>query len=417
MASLSGSGGGGVRDEAEIRGHRRTYIGALPGKIIQAMRRAGTMNPLILLDEIDKMGSDFRGDPTSALLEVLDPEQNKAFQDHFLDVDFNLSNVMFIATANSREQIPAPLLDRLEVIELTGYTEAEKREIATRHLIPKQAKLHGLELPKITWPNTALESLIRRYTRESGVRNLERTIASVYRKLAWNWCDKKDAGEDFSKLSARITAPELERLLGAPKYRSEILSDQDEVGMVNGLAYTSYGGTILEIEVAVMPGKGNIECTGSLGDVMKESVKAAWTYVRTCAARLGLPADVRDTHDIHVHFPEGAVPKDGPSAGIAIATALCSALTGHAVRRDVAMTGEISLRGRVLPIGGLKEKTLAAKRAGIKTVLVPEANAKDVEELPAEVTKSLKFVFVSRVDQVWETALAVSPKNLWVASK
>ncbi len=404
---------GGVRDEAEIRGHRRTYIGALPGKIIQAMRRAGTNNPLILLDEIDKMGSDFRGDPTSALLEVLDPEQNKAFQDHFLDVDYDLSKVMFIATANAREQIPVPLLDRLEVIELTGYTEMEKHEIAMRHLIPKQAKMHGLEEPRITWAKTALDVIIRRYTRESGVRNLERTIAAIYRKLAWNWCDKKAQGVDFHTLSARITAPEVEKLLGAPRFRTEVLSDRDEVGMVNGLAYTSYGGTILEIEVAVLPGKGSIECTGSLGDVMKESVKAAWTFVRTCAARLGLPEDVQQTHDLHVHFPEGAVPKDGPSAGIAISTALVSALTGIPVHRDVAMTGEISIRGRVLAIGGLKEKTLAAKRAGIKTVLVPEENRKDVEDLPPEVVKALKFIFVTQVDQVWEAALAIEPEKLW----
>ena len=389
---------GGVHDEAEIRGHRKTYVGAMPGRIIAAVKQAESCNPLLLLDEIDKLGSDHRGDPASALLEVLDAEQNATFRDHFLEVPFDLSDVLFITTANTLDTIPRPLLDRMEVIELTSYTDEEKVQIAKRHLIPKELKRHGLTRTQVRIADQALRALIRGYTREAGVRVLERQIAALCRKAAMRL-----VSEDVKTIT--ITDGNLEKLLGIPRYHPERIPHTEQVGVVNGLAWTSVGGEILEVEVGVVPGSGKVELTGNLGDVMKESAQAAMTYIRSRAAQLGIEADFHKTKDVHIHFPEGAVPKDGPSAGIAITTAMVSALTGTPVRRELAMTGEVTLRGRVLPIGGLKEKTMAAYRNGIRTVILPADNEKDLEEIDPTVRAGLRFVPVEQVDQVLAEAL------------
>lgn len=390
---------GGVHDEADIRGHRKTYIGSMPGRIMNAVSQAGSRNALLLLDEIDKLGSDYRGDPSSALLEVLDAEQNSTFRDHYLEVPFDLSECMFITTANTTATIPAPLLDRMEVIELTSYTDEEKLQIAKNHLLPKQLKKHGLKKTQVRLTDDAIREIIACYTRESGVRNLERELAAVCRK-----CDMRFVGENAPKRIA-ITGRELEKYLGVRKYLPDELPPADTVGLVTGLAWTSVGGETLEVEVNVVPGTGKLELTGNLGDVMKESVHAAMSYIRSRAEKLHIPADFYKTMDIHVHFPEGAIPKDGPSAGITICTAMVSALTGARVRRDLAMTGEISIRGRVLAIGGLKEKTMAALRHGIKTVIIPQANAKDLEDIDQTVRRSLNFLTVSHVDDVLSAAL------------
>ncbi len=391
---------GGVRDEAEIRGHRRTYIGALPGKLIQGMKKAGTINPVVLLDEIDKMSTDFRGDPSAALLEVLDPEQNKFFADHYLEVEYDLSQVMFVTTANSQHTIPGPLLDRLEVISLSGYTEEEKIQIAVRHLIPKVTKSHGLDPNRIVFPNPSIEGIIRHYTREAGVRSLERVIASVCRKIARQWAKKTSA-----RSREVITPKKLVDLLGPHKYKFQTIEENSEIGLCNGLAFTESGGDMLTIEVLQMPGKGKLTVTGKLGDVMQESAQAAMSYVRSRAKLLGMDPDFYQNIDLHIHVPEGAIPKDGPSAGITMATALVSTLTGKPVSREVAMTGEITLRGSVLPIGGLKEKIFAAHRGGIKTVIIPHENVKDLEDIPKNILKGLKVVDVTHMDQVLLHAL------------
>ena len=392
---------GGVRDEAEIRGHRRTYIGSMPGKVIQSMRKAKRTNPLFLLDEIDKMGSDFRGDPASALLEVLDPEQNGSFNDHYLEVDYDLSNVMFVTTANTLN-IPPALMDRMEIIRLAGYTEDEKVEIAKQHLIPGQQQAHGLEQGEFKIEDDALQILIRRYTREAGVRSLEREIAKLARKAV------KEILSSDSK-SVTVTAENIETYLGVPKYRYGEAELEDQVGVVTGLAWTEVGGEILTIEGAIMPGKGKMSVTGNLRDVMKESIQAANAYVRSRSVDFGIPASLFEKRDIHVHVPEGATPKDGPSAGVAMVTAIVSVLTGIAVRKDVAMTGEITLRGRVLPIGGLKEKLLAALRAGIKKVLIPEENVKDLAEIPDNLKNALEIIPAARMDDVLKVALVKMP--------
>jgi ATP-dependent Lon protease len=448
---------GGVRDEAEIRGHRRTYIGAMPGKIIGALKKAGTSNPVILLDEIDKMSSDFRGDPASAMLEVLDPEQNSTFNDHYLDMDYDLSQTLFLATANNLHSIPKPLLDRMEIITLGGYTEQEKVNIATRHLVPKAAKANGLENTGLKFENSALEELIRYYTREAGVRNLEREISSVCRKIARALLKERTAettatppattaskpakGEKAAKAAAAsqttatessekaavtpekaavateiirldgITAPQvndatIRQNLGPRRFSINETAARDEIGVCQGLAYTEVGGDLLITEVSVVTGKGNLKITGKLGDVMQESAQAAFSYVRSRATFLGLEEDFYSKIDIHVHFPEGAIPKDGPSAGITMATALVSALTKRPVSRDIAMTGEITLRGRVLPIGGLKEKLLAAHRGGVKKVIIPRENEKDLHEIPKNVLEKLTVVPVDHVDSVLFHALA-----------
>jgi ATP-dependent Lon protease len=389
---------GGVRDEAEIRGHRRTYIGALPGKIVQSLRKAGSSNPVFLLDEIDKMSTDFRGDPASALLEVLDPEQNHAFNDHYLDLDYDLSRVMFICTANTLQGIPAPLQDRLEIIRLPGYTEPEKLAIAGRYLLPKQVAVNGLKADNLLLTRQAVQKVIRSYTREAGVRNLEREIATICRKVARRvvW---KGVGTHV-----RVTSENVHKLLGVPHHSDTAHEAVDQVGLVRGLAVTPWGGEVLDIEVAVMPGKGKLILTGRLGDWLKESATAGFTYVRARAAALGLEPDFYEKVDLHVHYPGGSG-ADGPSAGIAMATALTSALTGVAVRHDVAMTGEISLRGRVLPIGGLKEKTLAAHRAEISRVLIPAENSKDLEDVPKNVREQVEIIPVAHMDEVLELAL------------
>jgi ATP-dependent Lon protease len=392
---------GGVRDEAEVRGHRRTYIGSMPGKVIQGMKKAKTSNPLFLLDEVDKLGSDWRGDPSSALLEVLDPEQNSTFADHYLEVDYDLSDVMFVTTANSL-RMPQPLLDRMELIRIPGYTEDEKVEIAKRHLFSKQSEAHGLKKEEWSLSEEALRDLIRYYTREAGVRNLEREIANLARKAVKEIVTKKTA-----KVS--ITRKNLEKYAGVKKHRYGETEAEDMVGVVTGLAWTEVGGEILTIESVMLPGKGNVKHTGKLGDVMQESVSAALSYVRSRAIKFGIKPTLFEKRDIHVHVPEGATPKDGPSAGIAMATSIVSVLTGIPVRRDVAMTGEITLRGRVLPIGGLKEKLLAALRAGITTVFIPKDNEKDLAEIPDNVKKLLKLVPVADVDEVIAQALARRP--------
>ncbi|MCB9525657.1 MAG: endopeptidase La [Myxococcales bacterium] len=398
---------GGVRDEAEVRGHRRTYIGAMPGKIIQSLKKAGANNPVMLLDEIDKMSTDFRGDPSSALLEVLDPEQNTGFNDHYLDMDYDLSQVMFITTANNRHQIPLPLQDRLEIIELSGYTEFEKLNIAKRHLLPRQLERNGLEGAEVTFTDASIELLINRYTRESGVRNLERNVAGVCRKVARELITHRDEGKAIEDFSAKVTTRLIQKYLGAPRFKYGKTDERDEVGLVNGLAFTTWGGDLLQTECTVVPGKGKLIITGRLGDVMQESARAAMSYVRGRADALGLDPNFYQELDIHVHFPEGATPKDGPSAGITMATALVSALCKLPVRRDVAMTGEITLRGRVLPIGGLKEKVLAARRGGIKTVIIPAENKKDIKDIPQAVRRSIEFVLVEHADEVLSRALVL----------
>ena len=390
---------GGVHDEADIRGHRKTYVGAMPGRIMAAMAQAGSKNALILLDEIDKLGHDHRGDPSAALLEVLDAEQNHTYRDHYLEIPFNLSDVMFITTANTLDTVPRPLLDRMEVIELGSYTDEEKLQIAKNHLIPKQLKKHGLKKSQVRITDDAIREIISCYTRESGVRNLERQFAEIFRKSAMKLLEQ----EDVKRIT--VTGGNIEEFLGVRKFLPDRLPCNDEVGLVTGLAWTSVGGETLEVEVNVMEGSGKLELTGNLGDVMKESAHAALSYIRANAAKLGIASDFYKTKDIHVHFPEGAVPKDGPSAGVTVCTAIVSALTGVTVRRDVAMTGEISLRGRVMRIGGLKEKTMAALRHGIRTVVIPEENERDLEEIDQAVRRQLNFVSARTVDTVLEVAL------------
>ncbi|MCA0272759.1 MAG: endopeptidase La [Proteobacteria bacterium] len=395
---------GGVRDESEIRGHRRTYIGSMPGKIIQALKKAKTTNPLILLDEIDKMGQDFRGDPASAMLEVLDPEQNNTFMDHYLEVEYDLSNVMFLTTANSYN-MPGPLLDRMEIIPLAGYTEDEKREIAKQHLIPKQVKNHNLKKAEFKLTEEALQEMIRTYTREAGVRNLEREISKIARK-ALTRIIRKDVA------SVEVTPENLEDFLGVKKFRYGLAEKDDQVGVVTGLAWTSVGGDLLSIEALKLPGKGRMKTTGKLGDVMKESIEAAASYVRSVSPELGVKPPVFEKIDIHVHVPDGATPKDGPSAGLAMVTAIVSVLAGIPVRKDIAMTGEVTLRGNATAIGGLKEKLLAALRGGIKTVLIPEENAKDLTEIPDNVKEGMKIIPVSHVREVLKHALVRQPEPI-----
>ena len=395
---------GGVRDESEIRGHRRTYIGSMPGKIIQALKKAKTTNPLILLDEIDKMGQDFRGDPASAMLEVLDPEQNSTFVDHYLEVEYDLSNVMFLTTSNSYN-MPGPLLDRMEIIPLAGYTEDEKSEIAKQHLIDKQIKNHGLKTSEFELADDGLSSIIRYYTREAGVRNLEREIAKVARKSLTKIIKKQTE-------TVRVTADNIDEFLGVKKFRYGLAEQNDQVGVVTGLAWTSVGGDLLHIEALKLPGKGRMKTTGKLGDVMKESIDAASSYVRSISPKIGVKPPKFDKIDIHVHVPDGATPKDGPSAGLAMVTSIVSVLTGIPVRKDIAMTGEVSLRGNAMPIGGLKEKLLAALRGGIKTVLIPEENEKDLAEIPDNVKDGLEIIAVSHVREVLERALIDTPASI-----
>ena len=390
---------GGVRDEAEIRGHRRTYIGALPGKIVQSLKKAGTSNPVFLLDEIDKMSMDFRGDPSSALLEVLDPEQNTTFNDHYLDLDYDLSKVMFICTANGLSGIPLPLQDRFEIIGLAGYTEQEKMAIANKYLIPREKEANGIEKIAVEWSRGATRTIIQKYTREAGVRNLQREIASVMRKMA------RSVVKNGDKTTFKVGPKRVQKWLGIPKFRHGEKELHDQVGLVTGLAWTQMGGELLQIECSLMPGKGKLIITGKLGDVMQESAQAAMSYVRSRCKAWGLPEDFYTKVDMHIHVPEGATPKDGPSAGITMATALVSALTGIAVRKDVAMTGEITLRGRVLPIGGLKEKSLAAHRAGIKTLIIPKDNEKDVVDIPPSIRKTFNVILVEHLDEVLPHAL------------
>ncbi|MCS6883809.1 MAG: endopeptidase La [Acidobacteriota bacterium] len=394
---------GGVRDEAEIRGHRRTYIGALPGQIIQMMKKAGTINPLMLLDEIDKLGMDFRGDPAAALLEVLDPEQNNTFQDHYLDVEYDLSKVMFIATANVLHTIPPALQDRLEIIRLSGYTEREKVEIARRYLVPKQLEMAGIKNANVVFTEDAITTIIQNYTREAGVRNLEREISSVCRKIARKYVLLSEA--ERGNFSEVVDGEKVKSLLGPIRYRSQIANEKSEVGIATGLAWTEVGGEVLQVETTLMPGRGALTLTGKLGEVMQESMRAAMSCVRARAKRLGIPNNFYKKYDIHIHVPEGAIPKDGPSAGITIATAIVSLLTDTPVRKEVAMTGEITLRGRVLAIGGVKEKLLAAHRAGIKVVVLPKANEKDLVEVPQEVLNTFEIHLVDSLDEVLQIAL------------
>ncbi len=394
---------GGVRDEGEIRGHRRTYVGALPGRIVQGMKTAGTRNPVFMMDEVDKIGVDFRGDPAAALLEVLDPEQNFAFSDHYLEVPLDLSEVMFILTGNLVDPVPPALRDRMEIIEFPGYIEEEKVKIAQLFLVPKQLKNHGLETRQLRFRETGLRTIIREYTREAGVRNLEREISSICRKVA------KGIAQEKIK-SAQVTARSVRKYLGAPRFRYGMAEKEDEVAVATGLGWTEFGGDILFIEVTLMKGRGNLLLTGHLGDVMQESGKAAFSYARSRAAELGIPEDFYRRTDVHIHVPAGQIPKDGPSAGITMATALISALTRRPVHREVAMTGEVTLRGKVLPVGGIKEKVLAAHRAGIKTIILPAENKKDLEEIPAHVQRDLKFKFVETMDEVLSIALHDKPR-------
>ncbi len=394
---------GGVRDEAEIRGHRRTYVGAMPGRIIYSLKQAGSANPLILLDEIDKMSNDFRGDPASALLEVLDSEQNFSFRDHYLELPFDLSDVLFITTANSLDTVPRPLLDRMEVISISGYTQEEKVEIAKRYLLKKQTKAHGLLARNLRVSDDGIRSIINYYTREAGVRNLEREIAKVCRRVARTIISGK-------KKSLSVTPNNIEKYLGTKRFRFDMVNEKDEVGIATGLAWTPAGGDTLEIEVTLMQGSGKLELTGQLGDVMKESAKAAISFIRSRTEQLNIDRDFHNKLDIHIHVPEGAIPKDGPSAGITLATAMISALTGRAVKRNVAMTGEITLRGRVLPIGGLKEKVLAAHRAGIDTIVIPLENKKDIDEIPDNVRNRMKFVLATQMDTVLNAALTAEKR-------
>jgi len=396
---------GGVRDEAEVRGHRRTYIGSMPGKIIQSMKKADHSNPLFLLDEIDKLGQDFRGDPSSALLEVLDPEQNATFADHYLEIDYDLSDVMFVTTANSLN-MPQPLLDRMEIIRIPGYTEDEKVEIAKRHLLPKQNKEHGLKKSELSVSDDALRELVQRYTREAGVRNLEREIANIARKSV------RILVETPSRKKVSVTRRNLEKFAGVPRFRFGIAEEEDQVGVVTGLAWTEVGGELLQIEAVMLPGKGKMTTTGKLGDVMQESIQAAASFVRSRSIEYGVKPPMFEKRDIHVHVPEGATPKDGPSAGIAMVTSIVSVLTQIPVRKDIAMTGEVTLRGRVLPIGGLKEKLLAALRGGLKTVLIPNDNEKDLAEIPDNVKKGLTIIPVSSVDDVLKHALTEAPEPI-----
>jgi ATP-dependent Lon protease len=387
-----------VKDEAEIRGHRRTYVGALPGRIIQGLKQAGTNNPVFILDELDKMGSDYKGDPSAALLEVLDPEQNYAFRDHYLNVAMDLSNVMFIATCNALDQIPGPLRDRMEVIQLAGYTQEEKFFICRKYLIPKQVGENGLKTEQIDFTDSGIQSIVENYTREAGLRNLERLIGTVCRKTA------RTVAEGRTEVT-KIDAAQVAKFLGPAVYSREEEQEKDEVGICTGLAWTAVGGEILYVETTATRGKGHITLTGQLGDVMKESAQAALGLIRWRAADFGINPDTLSETDIHVHFPQGGIPKDGPSAGITMATAIISRLTGNPIRKDVAMTGEITLTGRVLPIGGLKEKALAAMRHGIKTVIIPDKNKKDLEDIPEEYRKHLTFVPVKSIDEVLEVAL------------
>jgi ATP-dependent Lon protease len=398
---------GGVRDEAEIRGHRRTYIGALPGKVIQSIRKAGSSNPVMLFDEVDKMSTDFRGDPSSALLEVLDPEQNCTFNDHYLDCDYDLSKVMFITTANTLERIPRPLQDRMEVIRIPGYTETEKLNIAKRYLVKKQQEANGLKPENIEISDGAILSIIRNYTREAGVRNLERELASICRKAA------VEVVKTDRTAHVKVSSSSLAKYLGPAKFRFGIAEREPQVGLATGLAWTELGGELLNVEVTIVPGRGKLTITGQLGDVMQESAQAALSYVRSRADVFGLNRGFYHKIDIHIHIPEGAIPKDGPSAGITLATALVSALTRATVRNDLAMTGEITLRGRVLPIGGLKEKVLAAHRGGIKTVLIPKENAKDISEIPAQIMKGITLVQVEHMDEVLRHALVMDPETFF----
>jgi ATP-dependent Lon protease len=390
---------GGVRDEAEIRGHRRTYIGAFPGQIIQMMKKAGTMNPVFLLDEVDKMSMDFRGDPSAALLEVLDPEQNNAFLDHYLDVEYDLSNVMFICTANVLHTIPQALRDRMEVLQLAGYTEQEKVEIAKKFLAPKAVEGTGLTTANVTFTDEAIQTIIQRYTREAGVRNLEREISSICRKVA------RKVVVQGTSFSEAIDPAKVTEYLGVPRYRSTEAEQENEVGIATGLAWTEVGGEILVTEATLMPGKGSLMLTGKLGDVMQESARAAMSWVRSKADDFGLAKDWNRKHDVHIHVPEGAIPKDGPSAGITIATALVSTIARVATRRDVAMTGEITLRGKVLPIGGVKEKVLAAHRAGVRNIILPKDNEKDLADIPKNVLDVMNVYLVQTMDEVLKTAL------------
>ena len=402
---------GGVRDESEIRGHRRTYIGSMPGKILQSMTKVGVKNPLFLLDEVDKLGQDFRGDPSSALLEVLDPEQNHTFADHYIEVEYDLSDVMFVATANSMN-IPAPLLDRMEIINLSGYTEDEKVNIAMRYLLPKQLKSHGLNELEVHVSEPAIRDIVRYYTREAGVRRLEQEVAKVCRKVVKELLTTKPVQNTKLPKKINVTPKNLDKYLGVQRYDFGVAAKENQIGQVTGLAWTSVGGELLTIEAVLLPGKGKTTTTGKLGDVMKESTQAAMSVVRNRAERLGIKNNFYEEHDIHIHFPEGATPKDGPSAGIAITTALVSILTGIPVRADVAMTGEITLRGEVLPIGGLKEKLLAAHRGGIKTVLIPQQNVKDLADIPENIKNHLDIHPVQWIDDVLTLALASKPVPL-----
>jgi ATP-dependent Lon protease len=393
---------GGIHDEAEIRGHRRTYIGALPGRIIQGLKQCKVNNPIFMMDEIDKLGSDFRGDPSSALLEALDPEQNSAFSDHYLNLPFDLSNVMFILTANLTDTIPSPLLDRMEVIHLSGYTEEEKHKIATDYLLPRQIKNNGLTARNIRFSDGAIQQMITEYTLEAGLRNLEREFGTICRKVARKIAEGR-------KGPYNITQKNLSRYLGPPSFQAELDKDESQVGLVTGLAWTQTGGEVLYVETSMLPGKGELIMTGQLGDVMQESGRAAMSYARANLERLGVDRDIFENYDFHIHAPAGAIPKDGPSAGIAMATGLISVLTGRAVNKDVAMTGEISLRGRVLPIGGLKEKAMGALRGKVFTVIIPEKNRKDLMDIPANVKRRLKFVIVRHMDEVLKIALEPAP--------